>query len=234
MPKAALLILPLFLAACGGRAHDRGRVELRPRAPAARRRPPGNVTQPGDRGRTGTVAETIDAGPHLPAPEDREQRGLGRSERGWLKAGTEVTVGNAIWMANFEQDAQPQVRPDSLRQPDDGRRRRPLPPFRPGIRPLRPWRRLPASGATPRPAADQGDVKGRKRRARTARRWPRSTRTRRPSRGVEVVVRGRVVKFNPEIMGRNWLHLRDGSGSAEKQDNDITITTSDVVAKATS
>ena len=45
------------------------------------------------------------------------------------------------------------------------------------------------------------------------------------------LARGRVVKFNPEIMGRNWIHLRDGSGTAEKQDNDITVTTTDVVAK---
>src|SRR5262245_7147568 len=28
-----------------------------------------------------------------------------------------------------------------------------------------------------------------------------------------VVVRGTVVKFLPGIMGKNWLHLRDGSGS---------------------
>ena len=26
-------------------------------------------------------------------------------------------------------------------------------------------------------------------------------------------------------MGKNWLHLRDGSGSAENHDNDITVTT---------
>ena len=50
-------------------------------------------------------------------------------------------------------------------------------------------------------------------------------------KGFEVVVRGRVVKCNPEIMGRNWLHLRDGSGSADKKDNDITVTTSEVVVK---
>lgn len=43
----------------------------------------------------------------------------------------------------------------------------------------------------------------------------------------EVVVRGKVVKFLPGIMGRNWLHLRDGSGSAEKKNNDITVTTSE-------
>jgi hypothetical protein len=42
-----------------------------------------------------------------------------------------------------------------------------------------------------------------------------------------VVVRGKVVKFLGGIMGRNWLHLRDGSGSADKGDNDITVTTSD-------
>jgi hypothetical protein len=44
-----------------------------------------------------------------------------------------------------------------------------------------------------------------------------------------VVVRGKVVKFLPEIMGKNWLHLRDGSGSREKGDDDITVTTSDSV-----
>jgi hypothetical protein len=41
-----------------------------------------------------------------------------------------------------------------------------------------------------------------------------------------VTIRGKVVKFNAGIMGKNWLHLRDGSGAAGK-DNDITITTQD-------
>lgn len=41
-----------------------------------------------------------------------------------------------------------------------------------------------------------------------------------------VVVRGRIVKYNPSIMGKNWLHLRDGSGSAEQGTNDILVTTS--------
>lgn len=45
-----------------------------------------------------------------------------------------------------------------------------------------------------------------------------------------VAVQGQVVKFNAGIMGRNWIHLRDGSGSAEKGDNDITVTTQDQVA----
>jgi hypothetical protein len=41
-----------------------------------------------------------------------------------------------------------------------------------------------------------------------------------------VTVRGKVVKFNEGIMGRNWVHLRDGSGTAGK-DNDLTVTTGD-------
>lgn len=39
-----------------------------------------------------------------------------------------------------------------------------------------------------------------------------------------VAVRGRVVKYNGGIMGVNWLHLRDGSGSAKNKDNDIAVT----------
>jgi hypothetical protein len=45
-----------------------------------------------------------------------------------------------------------------------------------------------------------------------------------------VTIRGQVVKFNAGIMGRNWVHLRDGTGSAEKSTNDITVTTNDQVA----
>jgi hypothetical protein len=43
--------------------------------------------------------------------------------------------------------------------------------------------------------------------------------------GKNVTVRAKVVKYNGEIMGKNWLHLRDGSGSAEKGDHDLTVTT---------
>ena len=42
--------------------------------------------------------------------------------------------------------------------------------------------------------------------------------------GKEVKIRGKVVKFSPEIMGKNWIHLQDGSGVAGS--NDLTVTTS--------
>jgi hypothetical protein len=41
--------------------------------------------------------------------------------------------------------------------------------------------------------------------------------------GQPVTFRGKVVKTNPDIMGKNWLHVRDGSG--EEGTNDLTITT---------
>jgi len=45
-----------------------------------------------------------------------------------------------------------------------------------------------------------------------------------------VVVRGKVVKSLSGIMGKNWIHLRDGSGSREKGNDDITVTTNGTAA----
>jgi hypothetical protein len=43
--------------------------------------------------------------------------------------------------------------------------------------------------------------------------------------GQPVKVRGKVVRYNAMVMGKNWLHIQDGSGSADKKDNDLTVTT---------
>lgn len=43
--------------------------------------------------------------------------------------------------------------------------------------------------------------------------------------GQPVAVRGKVVKYNAMILGKNWLHIRDGSGSAENNNCDLTVTT---------
>lgn len=45
--------------------------------------------------------------------------------------------------------------------------------------------------------------------------------------GKSVKIKGEVVKYNAEIMGKNWLHIQDGTKS--NSDFDLTITTSDVV-----
>jgi len=45
--------------------------------------------------------------------------------------------------------------------------------------------------------------------------------------GKSVAIRARVVKYNAQILGKNWLHIRDGSGGPGT--NDLTITTSATV-----
>ncbi len=41
-----------------------------------------------------------------------------------------------------------------------------------------------------------------------------------------VQVRGKVTKYNAGILGKNWVHLRDGSGAAADGSNDLLVTTS--------
>ena len=41
--------------------------------------------------------------------------------------------------------------------------------------------------------------------------------------GKPVIVRGRVVKYTANIMGHNWLHIQDGTGTSGT--NDLTVTT---------
>ena len=49
--------------------------------------------------------------------------------------------------------------------------------------------------------------------------------------GKTVVIRGTVVKYNENVMGKNWIHLQDGSGTVALGNNDITVTSLDGAAK---
>lgn len=42
--------------------------------------------------------------------------------------------------------------------------------------------------------------------------------------GQDLTVRAKVVKFSPQIMGTNWIHIQDGSGDKENGTNDLTVT----------
>jgi len=48
--------------------------------------------------------------------------------------------------------------------------------------------------------------------------------------GQEITLRGKVVKYSPQIMGKNWLHVQDGSGDQAAGTHDLTVTT-DVTAQ---
>jgi len=45
-----------------------------------------------------------------------------------------------------------------------------------------------------------------------------------------IVVKGQVVKVSEGIMGKNWVHIQDGSGDSSKGSNNIVATTQDLPA----
>lgn len=48
--------------------------------------------------------------------------------------------------------------------------------------------------------------------------------------GKSVRVRGQVVKFNTNIMGKNWLHIQDGTGDPMQNTHDLVITTAEEIS----
>lgn len=46
-----------------------------------------------------------------------------------------------------------------------------------------------------------------------------------PLAGTTVAVRGVVVKYNADVMGKNWIHLQDGSGDPADGTHDLAATT---------
>lgn len=45
--------------------------------------------------------------------------------------------------------------------------------------------------------------------------------------GQKVQVRAKIVKFSPQIMGRNWVHLQDGTGNPMQNTHDLVVTTNE-------
>ena len=44
----------------------------------------------------------------------------------------------------------------------------------------------------------------------------------------DIILKGEVVKVTARIMNKNWLHIQDGTGSAEDGTNDMVVTTMDL------
>jgi len=74
---------------------------------------------------------------------------------------------------------------------------------------------------------DVGDVKVPKATGADARTVAEIITDRTRLKGKTVAVRGRVVKFTSAVMGKNWVHLRDGSGTAAENTHDLVVTTAD-------
>ena len=98
----------------------------------------------------------------------------------------------------------------------------------PATSPAKPAATLPSGHAPAKAApADLGDIKVPKASGPDARTVAEVITKRIELKNKTVVVRGKVVKFNPEILKMNWIHLRDGSGSAADNTNDVLVTTKD-------
>jgi hypothetical protein len=88
----------------------------------------------------------------------------------------------------------------------------------------------PPHGAAMSAGADAGDVKVPRAAGPDARTIAELFAQRAALQDRTVKIRGKVVKFTPGVMGKNWMHLRDGTGSPGK-DNDVTVTTQATAAR---
>ncbi|WP_396202558.1 nucleotide-binding protein [Gemmatimonas sp.] len=128
-----------------------------------------------------------------------------------LVVGASVTVYNALLMEQFESKTLKRTFDRIYFGSLDA----------PGTLPLE------AAGAPPAPDAQVAPVaKATGADARTiAELWAKKDRL----ANTVVSVRGTVVKYNAAVMGKNWIHLQDGSGDAATGTHDITVTTLDAV-----
>lgn len=82
----------------------------------------------------------------------------------------------------------------------------------------------------PKPAADLANVKTAKATGPDARTVAEIFAQKAALKDKPVTVRAKVVKVTTGVLGKNWLHVRDGSGGDATKDNDITVTSQDVAS----
>lgn len=177
---------------------------------------------------SGTVAETMDSGGYTYL---RLQTASGdvwtAVSQAKVERGATVTVVGSTWMGNFESKTLnrtfDRILFGTLETPGaPAADSAALPAGHPPT-----GAAAPPGHPAPAPAADPGPVQVEKAAGGLTVAEVHAQRAK--LAGQTVLVRGKVVKFLAGIMDRNWLHLRDGSGSPEKQDNDLTVTTSQTV-----
>jgi len=134
-----------------------------------------------------------------------------------VKQGAEVTIENAMVMNNFESK--------SLKKKFDNIVFGTLGGAGAGV--AGAGGDMAALHAGIAKAADVGDVKVPKATGPDARTVAEIVTKKTELKDKTVLVRGKVVKYTPEVLGKNWIHLRDGSGSASNNTHDVLVTTKD-------
>ena len=172
---------------------------------------------------TGTVREQIPVDPYAYVRLETDQGEIWAAVlQAPLTVGSPVTVYNPLLMEQFASQT----------------RNRTFAQIYFGSLTLVPGREPVSGTATDAPAPSAGpppaeDAKV----SRIARASNRDARTigelwtrKRHLAGNSVSIRGVVVKYNPGVMVKNWIHLQDGSGDAARGTQDLAVTTLDEAA----
>ncbi len=137
-----------------------------------------------------------------------------------VKKGDRVAIDNPMVMRNFESKTLKktfdQIVFGSIADPNAPRGAKPA-----GVTAAT----APAHGMSGTPAAAPAPVKVPKATGPDARTVAEVVAGKATLKGKPVVVHGQVVKVSSGILGKNWLHLQDGSGTAAAGTNDILVTT---------
>ena len=200
------IMLSLFcacLAACGSQAE-----EAAPATTTDQAASPAFATE----GLSGTVIESLSAPPYVYLQLDTANGEIWAAvPAAELAKGAKVTILTPMLMSNFEskslQRTFPEVYFGTLDAPAGSQQ----------------------SGVNPHTAvaaADAEDLRNiEKASGNDARTVAEVWAQRAQLVGQVISVRGKVVKYTPGVMGRNWVHLQDGSGAADDSSNDLTFTT---------
>ena len=160
---------------------------------------------------TGEVLETKDVPPYtyllLKTKDGETWAAVNKAE---FKKGSSVTIDNAVVMENFESHTLKKTFPVILFGTVGGTGGA-------GQAAMSPH------GGAPAPV-NAGPIKVAKASGANAYTVAEIVAKAKQLKNKTVVLSGKVVKYNPGIMGKNWIHLQDGSGSAASNSNDILVT----------
>ena len=233
MRRSAFVVALVLLASCA----------RKPAAPAAASNPAAVIPQapqPALTAVSGVVEETLDASDYtyMRLKTDGGETWAAVTKTS-LKKGDRVTVVNAMSMDGFESKTLNRKFEHIVFGVLGGGTAAALPQGAPPG----PVSAHGSASETPQPAlmaaqhaavaggpAETGDVAVAKAEGGDARTVAQVFAERLSLKSKIVSVRGKVVKANSSIMGRTWIHIRDGSGSREKNDDDLTVTTQDSAA----
>ena len=204
MRFALFVLLAATLSACDQRIPESGNIPLSAKVAS-------NGTL------TGTVLEAIPAPPYLYLRLKTASGEVWAAvDGGSVQKGSQVTVENALLMQKFESAALKRTFDEvyfgTLGNSAAAAR---MPATNPHSNSAPPSNRIEV-GKVPKASAPNAKT--------VAETWAERTQL----DGKAVTIRGVVVKVNEGVMGKNWIHLQDGSGDEAQGTFDITVTSSEM------